>query len=157
MCKCVYVCACVRACVCLFICVCVFVYVSFLYKCMLPGSSNSEKIHRYRIEHFQSNGASPVFLLLNLNLHFQGQTFGILFDLWISHIWWEIEQTLLLPSNRKSCICHRMPQLKMLYIIPWPTFAKIWNSNIWKTVSASKKCLIMTFIDIDICYRMGPL
>ena len=57
--------------------------------------------HLYGVEHFQMNGVSPVLLLLDLDLHFQGQNFWILFFMWISHKWWEIEQTLLSPSDRK--------------------------------------------------------
>ena len=33
----------------------------------------------------------------------------------------------------------------------------IWNVNISKTVRASEKCSIMTFIEVDICDRIGPL
>ena len=35
----------------------------------------------------------------------------------ISRKQWKIEQTLLLPSDRKSCICHRKVPLQMLYIV----------------------------------------
>ena len=31
------------------------------------------------------------------------------------------------------------------------------NVNISKTVSANEKCSIMTFIEVEICHRMGPL
>ena len=71
----------------------------------------------HKFENFQLNGASRVFLPLDLDLHIQGQIFDILFVLRISRTWWEIEQTLLLSSDRKSCICHRMAPVRMLYII----------------------------------------
>ena len=64
------------------VCVCV---------CVLPVSLNGcsmlAKICLYGIEHLQSNDASPVFLLYELDLQFHGQTFCILFDLRISREW----------------------------------------------------------------------
>ena len=69
-----------------------------------------KKNHINGIEHFESNTASAVYLLLDNDLHFQGKTFGILFDLGKSRKWGQIEQTLLFPQNRKSRICHRMWQ-----------------------------------------------
>ena len=71
-----------------------------LCKCMLLCRYNSEKNHQYIIKHFQSNRASLAFLLLDLL--FKGQSFDILSNLRISCKWWEVEQTLLLSSNRKS-------------------------------------------------------
>ena len=48
------------------------------------------------MEYFQSNAASAILLLFHNNLHFQDQTFGILFDLQISWKWCHIEEMLLL-------------------------------------------------------------
>ena len=59
---------------CLSLCMCVCV--TSLRVGMFPGSLNSEQNRIYGIEHFHSNGASPVVLLIDLDLHFQGQTFG---------------------------------------------------------------------------------
>ena len=66
--------------------VCIFVCVNVCVN-MLPGRQSSEKNQHYGIKHFQSNGASPVVLLLDLVLDFQGQAFGNLFDLRISRKW----------------------------------------------------------------------
>ena len=52
------------------------------------------------------NGVSFVFLLFDLHIHFQGKILTI-YVLRISRKWWEIEQLLLLPLNRKSYVCHR--------------------------------------------------
>ena len=73
------------------------------------------KIYLYGIKHLQSNGSSLVFLLFNFDLHYQGQTFGILFDLRISRKW----QTILLASSRKNSICH----YEYCTSWPWPTFS----------------------------------
>ena len=70
----------------------------------------------YGFVHFQSNGAS-LLLLIDLYLHFQGQTFEILLFLLLSRKWWEIEQTLLVLFDRKSGICHWMAPLWMLFIV----------------------------------------
>ena len=42
------------------------------------------KNHLHGIEHFQSNGTSLVFLLLDIGLHFQVKIVGILLDLYHS-------------------------------------------------------------------------
>ena len=77
---------------------CVYVYI-YVYVCkcvdvpfclnvrMLLGIKRSEKNQQYSIEYFQSNGASPVFLLLDIDLHFQGKSFGILCYMRISRKW----------------------------------------------------------------------
>ena len=74
---------------------CVWVGVCYLLRNrMLPDSWNYAKIHLYKIEHFQPNSVS---LHIDLDLHFRGQIFGILFKLRISPEWWE-------TSDRKSCV-----------------------------------------------------
>ena len=60
-----------------------------------------------------------------LGLHFQGQTFCFLFVLRISCGWWKIEKTLLLPSHRKSCFCHRIAQLWILHIVTLTYISKV--------------------------------
>ena len=50
---------------------------------------------------------------LNPDLHFHDQTFGIWFDLRISRKRWDIGQTLLLPSNTKSCLDFRWVSLHL--------------------------------------------
>ena len=100
------------------------------------------------MEHFQYNGASPFFLLF-FYVHFQGQTFCIVFHLRISGKWWDIEQTLLLVSNRKS------------FIWPWhwPKFSKlkICNINISGKLCLVKKMRFWAFIEVDICQWMALL
>ena len=41
---------------------------------MLPGSKN-----KFRIKNLQSNGANPVCVLLDLDLHIQGQPLALYF------------------------------------------------------------------------------
>ena len=54
------------------------------------------------IAYFQSNGANSTFSTPWPRPSLSKSNFGILFYLQISRKWWEIPQTLLLPSNRKS-------------------------------------------------------
>ena len=72
-----------------------------------------------------------------------------------------MEQTLQLPFDKKSGSCLRMAPLRMLYIMTFykSTFQghEFLNENISKTISASKKCTRMTFIEAYICHRMTPL
>ena len=56
---------------------CVQFYVNFVFKRVLWDSKNSEIKSTIWIEHLQSNDLLPLFLL-QLGLHFLGQTFGIL-------------------------------------------------------------------------------
>ena len=107
------------------------------------------KIHLYGIENIQSNGASPVFLLLDLDLHFQGQRFGILLDMRISSKRWEIEQALLLPPDGKSDVCHRMVPPRMLYIMTLTYISKVMNFEMWISRKRweLKKCSSTTFIE----------
>ena len=97
---------------------CVRACVSYLlHKCMLPGRYNSETNHRFGFEHCEVNGSSALLLLLDLDFRFQGQILSIILVLRISCKRQDIEQTLLLLSNRKSCICHRTASLRMVYIM----------------------------------------
>ena len=72
---------------CVRVCKCVCVCVSFCVNVCFQVAKILKRNHLYRIDHFQSNGLSPIFLLLDLDLHFQGQTFVILFVLRISRKW----------------------------------------------------------------------
>ena len=64
---------------------------------------------------------------------------------------------LLLPSDRKylssngatANVVHRDFDLHF-------QGHKISNENISKTVRLSKKCSSMSFIEVEICHRMGP-
>ena len=108
MCMCVCVGVCVRACVRVCVCVCarVGVYVD-VYVCvcvcvcyhlhihLLLCIKNFVKIYQCWFRHLQLNDASLVFLL-HLDLHFQGQTFGFLFETWLTRKWWQVRQILFL-------------------------------------------------------------
>ena len=88
---------------------------------ILSSCYNSEKNHKCRVEHFRSKGASFVYLIIDLQgqtfdliIDLQGQTFDILFDLRLSRKWCELEQTLLLSSNRKSCLDFQLVYLHLM-------------------------------------------
>ena len=109
-----------------YVCVCLCVGVcQSLRKRMFPDSLNSEKslvwnrtfAVKWRV----------CFFLLDTDLHFQGQTFGILFDWRISRKRWEIEQTLLLSINRKSRIYIEWRNCECCTSWPWPTFSRSQN------------------------------
>ena len=70
-----------------------------------------------------SNGAIANIVLRDLDLNYQGQTFEV--AILISKRW--KMQTLLLPQDRKSGICHRMVPLRMLYIMTLTYIFKITN------------------------------
>ena len=120
MCVRAYACACV-VCVCLCVyartraaCVCVYPFCVFLC-CRL---AKLLKKHLYGFEHFQSNCTSPVLLVLDLDLHFQGQhfwNFVILAN--ISQMMRDRTKTLLSSSDRKFGICYPMATLQMLDIV----------------------------------------
>ena len=78
-------CVCMYVCLCLYVCV-QQVYLSFSVNVCCRVAKILEN-HLFGIEYFQLNGASPIFLLHDLNLDFQGQTFGIRFVLPISREW----------------------------------------------------------------------
>ena len=58
--------------------------VTLLRKCFLPGSQNSEKF--IELEHVWWNCARPVFPVLDLDLHFERQSFVIFVVLQIANI-----------------------------------------------------------------------
>ena len=68
------------------------------------------------------------------------------------------KQTLLLPWDRKSCICLSYGAIAndVHHDLDFQGH-HIWNVNILKMTRASKKCYVRTFIDIDVCHRLGLL
>ena len=83
-----------------------------------------------------------------------------LFYLRVAGKWWEIEQTILLPSNRKSCIFHRMAPLKMLYMWSWPTFSSLHISKCeYLKKGESEQEMLKYDFDrtVDIGYQMRQL
>ena len=106
------------------VCICQVCVSAFCIKICSHVAKIWKKI-TYGIWNFQSNSASLVLLLLDLDLNFQGQSFGTFLVLWISRKRWEIEQTLLLPSDRKLDICHWMVPLQMLYIMTLTYIIKV--------------------------------
>ena len=116
-------------------------YLWFNSSCVRMTIKKNKKNQLYGLKHFQSNDASPVFLLLDLQ--FQGQVVGIFLYLWISAKRWEIEQTLLLPSDRKSGICVRMAQLRMLDVVISAYISKLTHFEMWisrKRWALAQKC-----------------
>ena len=152
---CVCVCMCACVCLCVYVCECVrTVRATSLCKCMIPDSYNSYIITCIESS-IQSNGASCVFLLNDLEFHLQGPSVGISLYLRMPRKWWEIEQTLLLPIDRKSCICRQIATWWILYIVTltyifkvthfemWISrqrrkMAKIFRATIWRLVFASR-------------------
>ena len=61
-------------------CVFMYVYVRVLPVCVSVCSQVGKILKYSTIEHFQQNGASSVFLLLDPDLHFQGKSVGILLE-----------------------------------------------------------------------------
>ena len=89
----------------------------------------------------------PFFFFLTLT-SLSKSHFFMLFDLRISRKWSEIEQTLLLPSDRKSCICHQMaPIADILHQMA------ILTSSGWKM----QTLLLPSGGKSGFCYRMTPL
>ena len=80
---------CVCMCVCVCVCVCVFVRVyHFVETFMLPSIYFWEKPYKRNLA-FPVEWRKSRMSSLDLDLYFQGQTFSILFDLRVSHKWWE--------------------------------------------------------------------
>ena len=96
----------------------------------------------------QSNGASPAFLLVDFDLDFQYQTFGILFELRIFRKWWHMWHTLPLPSNKKSRIYHRTALCECC-----TPDSGLLNVNISETVRAGAKIRDLTSIGFSIPNR----
>ena len=107
---------------CLSLCVCVYP----LRKRMLPDSLNSKKTSIW-IRTFQDEWLKSILLQLDLDLHFQSRSFSIFLGLQISHKRREIEQTLVLPLDRKSDNWNRMAPLRMLYVMTLTYIFKVKN------------------------------
>ena len=111
VCVCVCVCARARACVRAWVCVC-----ALLHKPMVPGSQQSEDIWNRTISiEWRKSRFSPLWPWHS----FWRSNFWHLIcveNMKISRKLWETEQPLLLPSYRKSGICHRM-----VLLLTWET------------------------------------
>ena len=77
----------------------------------------------YKGWYLPANGEIANVVLHDLYLNFQGQTFQVTVL--------TIKQILLLASDRKSGICHRMAPLWMLYIMTWTYIVKVKNFKTW--------------------------
>ena len=86
------------------VCVCMHSYVSICVEaCSHVAKIPKNAIQPYGNHHFQANGVSPVFLLLQLDDKI------VAFFLFCEYLAnYEIEQTLHLQLGRNSHICHRM-------------------------------------------------
>ena len=72
-----------------------------------------------------SNATIANAVLHNLDLHFQGHTFHVAI---LTRKRCKMK-TLLLPSDRKSDISHRMAPLRMLYILTLTYIFKVTNAK----------------------------
>ena len=100
-----------------------------------------------------SNGTIGNFVLRELDLNFQGQTFRV--AILTSKRW--TMQSLLLTSNRKSGICHRAAPLRMLYVVTLTNIFKgheFSNVNFSETVTAHERCYSMSFSGVNVCHRV---
>ena len=120
------------------VCVCVFVCLSvsdtFVRTGRILAKIINVKNNVCRFWHLPSNTVIAQIVLRDLDLNFHGQV-------------------------SKSSICHLTAPLRMLYIMTFDLHFQgheFWNVNISKMVRSSKKCLSMTFIEFDICHRIGP-
>ena len=105
----------------------------------------------------------PYFYFLTLILIFKVNTFDTLIFV---RIWWEIEKTSLLPSDRKSGIDHRIAPLRRLYILTLTYIAVnldldlyftvtkfmkiIYYLIFWKRWNLAKKSSSSSFIEVNI-------
>ena len=103
-----------------------------------------------------SNGITANVVLRDRNLYFQGQTIQV--AILTSKGW--IIQTLQMPSDRKSGICHRIEPLRMMHIVTMNyifIFVILTCEYLENGESYSEKFLSMTFLEVDIYNRVGPL
>ena len=98
------VCVCVCVCVC-YLCVNVFSQVAKIQK---KSPTETTFLVEWHISRFSPPWSWPSF---------SRSTFWHIINLRMSRKWWEMEQTLLQLSDRKSCIFYRMAPLLMLYIM----------------------------------------
>ena len=100
-----------------------------------------------------SNWSMANVVLQNLHLSFQGQTFQVAI---LTNKRWK-PQTLLLKSDKKWGICHKIAQMRILDIDIRFQGHEFWNVNISNMVRATTKYSRMTFIEVDIYNGMGKL
>ena len=110
-----------------------------------------EKNHLKRIEHFQSNRANhAVFSSLILTVIFKVKlkAFYLSFEYFVNR---EIEQTFYCRQLGRRVSAMQWRHCECYKSWPYLHFLghRIRNVNIWKTVRASEKCSIITFIDVD--------
>ena len=110
---CVFVCVCVCVCMCMCSVCVLLVWLAYISR-HLASSYNSNRI-TYMVWNISSRMAQVRFSPPWPRSLYQGHFFLILFVLRISrtNALVEIEQTLLLPSNRNSCFWHLMTPLRM--------------------------------------------
>ena len=118
------------------------------------------KTHLNGFGQFRPNGASPALLLLELDLHFQGQ------NCWHFKIVANISQTVRDRANISIAFWYEVIYLPsdgpiandvhryLDHIFKVTTFLKRIIFNICKTMRASKKCSSMLFIDVDTNHRI---
>ena len=87
------------------------------------------KYNFHRGWYFQSSETIANVVLLDFDLNFQSRTFEVAI---LRSKRWK-KQTLLLPSDRKSDICHRMATLQMLYVMTMTYIFKVMNCQMRKS------------------------
>ena len=79
-------------------------------------------------------------------------------------LFWHVKagsmQTLLLPSDSESGICHQMSSLGMLYIMTLTYISRLYIFNVsqkGESLRKMRKMPSMNLIEVDIWHQMGPL
>ena len=110
--------------VCVYVCVgvCVLPFLKVVCKVAEILKNSPIWIRTFLVEWRKS-----VFLLLDLDLHFQGKRFGIFPNLRTSRKRLKIEQTPPVPSDRKSVVCPRTATLRLLYVMTFTYIFKVTN------------------------------
>ena len=109
----------------------------------------------YKGWYLPSNGTNANVVLRNLDLNCEGNTFQVTV---LPSKRWKM-QTLLLPSDRKSGICHRMTHLRMLHVMTLTYIFNITNVEMWisrKLLELARNAQVW-LVEVNICYRMVPL
>ena len=105
----------------------------------------------YRGWYLPSNGTIST-VLFDLDLNFHGQTVEV--AIWTSKC--SKMLTLLLTSDRKSDICHRMTPLRMLSVITLTYIFNVTNFEMWvsqKCWELPKNTKVQFYIQVDICHE----
>ena len=90
---------------------------------MVSASEKCSSMTFIEIYNLPSNGTIVNLVLRDLDLNLHSQTFRVAI---LTSKRWRM-QTLLLPSDRKSGICHRMAPLRILYILTFTNIFKVTN------------------------------